>query len=171
MATEKAERKKGTWSPWIHFQWYRKRCNRIHKYYQASKLQEKSTTKIIGPTQNSLAGNKSLPTEPSNLRLYWIKIKNFVFPIRAVLLIILLIYTGISWYECNHPNRSKNKTYFDKGQLISKCLFGFIVWTKISTKNLTNSAPEWVGQNLSNFSLVFWSKRWNQKDILKLTDL
>ena len=76
MATEKAERKKGTWSPWIHFQWYRKRCNRIHKYYQASKLQQKSkksekpTTKIIGPTQNSLAGNKSLPTEPSNLRLY-----------------------------------------------------------------------------------------------------
>ena len=58
-----------------------------------------------------------------------------------------------------------------KGQLISKCLFGFIVWTKISTKNLTNSALEWVGQNLSNFSLVFWSKRWHQKDILKLTDL
>ena len=27
------------------------------------------------------------------------------------------------------------------------------------------------GRNLSNFSLVFWSKRWQQKDILKLTDL
>ena len=38
-------------------------------------------------------------------------------------------------------------------------------------EKLTNSALEWVGQNLSNFSLVFWSKRWHQKDILKLTDL
>ena len=126
MATEKAERKKGTWSPWIHFQWYRKRCNRIHKYYQASKLQEKSTTKIIGPTQNSLAGNKSLPTEPSNLRLYWIKIKNFVFPIRAVLLIILLIYTGISWYECNHPNRST----LESGINIRVCLLIFDVFSR-----------------------------------------
>ena len=73
MATEKAEREKGTWSPWIQFQWYRKRCNRIHKYYQESKLQEKSeklTTKIISPTQNFLAANKFLPTVPSNIRLY-----------------------------------------------------------------------------------------------------
>ena len=46
-----------------------------------------------------------------------------------------------------------------KGQLISNCLNEIIVWTKISTKNLTNPALEWVGQNLSNFSLVFWSKR------------
>ena len=28
-----------------------------------------------------------------------------------------------------------------KGQLISKCPFGVIVWTKISTKNLTNFCP------------------------------
>ena len=28
-----------------------------------------------------------------------------------------------------------------------------------------------LGQNLSNFLLVFWSKRWHQKDILKLIDL
>ena len=28
-----------------------------------------------------------------------------------------------------------------------------------------------AGQNLSNFSLVFWSKRLQQKDSLKLTDL
>ena len=46
-----------------------------------------------------------------------------------------------------------------KGQLISKCLYEIIVWTKIPTKFLTNSALEWVGQNLSNYSLVFWSKR------------
>ena len=29
----------------------------------------------------------------------------------------------------------------DKGQLISKCPFGVIVWTKIATKNLTNFCP------------------------------
>ena len=28
-----------------------------------------------------------------------------------------------------------------KGQLISKCPFGVIVWTKIPTKNLTNFWP------------------------------
>jgi hypothetical protein len=28
-----------------------------------------------------------------------------------------------------------------KGQLISKCPFGVIVWTKIQTKNLTNFCP------------------------------
>ena len=28
-----------------------------------------------------------------------------------------------------------------KGQLISKCPFGVIIWTKIPTKNLTNFCP------------------------------
>ena len=45
-----------------------------------------------------------------------------------------------------------------KGQLISKCLYEIIVWTKIPTKNLI-SALKGPGQKLSNFSLVFWSKR------------
>ena len=58
-----------------------------------------------------------------------------------------------------------------KGQLISKCLFEKIVWTKIPPKNLIDSAHKLSGQNLSNFSVVFWSKRFFQKDILKLTDL
>ena len=58
-----------------------------------------------------------------------------------------------------------------KGQLISNCLFEIIVWTKIPTKNLIVSALALSGQKLSNFSLVFWSKRRLQKDILKLTDL
>ena len=40
---------------------------------------------------------------------------------------------------------------FFKGQLISKCPFGFIASTKISTEKFENSALEWVGQNLSNF--------------------
>ena len=59
----------------------------------------------------------------------------------------------------------------DKGQLISKCLYEVIFWTKIPTKNLIYSALKVIGQTLSNFLLVFWSKRFFQKDILKLTDL
>ena len=51
-----------------------------------------------------------------------------------------------------------------KGQLISKCLFEKIVWTKIPPKNLIDSA-------LKVSKLSFWSKRFFQKDILKLTDL
>ena len=47
---------------------------------------------------------------------------------------------------------------YAKGQLISKCLYEVIVWTKIPTKNLI-------------ILLVFWSERWFHKDILKLTDL
>ena len=43
------------------------------------------------------------------------------------------------------------KLPFVKGQLISKCPFGFIASTKISTEKFENSALEWVGQNLSNF--------------------
>ena len=58
-----------------------------------------------------------------------------------------------------------------KGQLIWKGLYEIIVWTKIPTKFLIISALALSGQKLSNFSLVFWSKRWLQKDILKLTDL
>ena len=43
-----------------------------------------------------------------------------------------------------------------KGQLISKCLFEVIIWTKIPMKNLTISAVKEPGQKLSNFLLVFW---------------
>ena len=39
-----------------------------------------------------------------------------------------------------HSNCVQNS----KGQLISKCLFEKIVWTKIPPKNLINSALEWV---------------------------
>ena len=46
-----------------------------------------------------------------------------------------------------------------KGQLISKCLYEIIVWTKIPTKFLIISALALSGQKLSNLSLVFWSKR------------
>ena len=46
-----------------------------------------------------------------------------------------------------------------KGQLISKCLYEVIVWTKIPTKNLIISALKGPGQKLSKISSVFWSKR------------
>ena len=58
-----------------------------------------------------------------------------------------------------------------KGQLISKCLFEKIVWTKLPTKNLIDSAHYTCWAESIKFSLVFWSKRFFQKDILKLTDL
>ena len=56
-----------------------------------------------------------------------------------------------------------------KGQLISKCLFGKIVWTKIPTKNLIDSAHYTCWAESIKFFvgiLVFF-----QKYILKLTDL
>ena len=58
-----------------------------------------------------------------------------------------------------------------KGQLISKCLYEVIVWTKIPTKNLIISALIGPGQKLSKKMLAFWSKQWFHKDILRLTDL
>ena len=39
----------------------------------------------------------------------------------------------------SHHFSRKNSSF--KGQLISKCPFGVIVWTKIPTKNLTNFCP------------------------------
>ena len=62
-----------------------------------------------------------------------------------------------------------------KGQLISKCLFEKIVWTKIPPKNLIDSAlrvyTNFQGRIYQIFGWYFVSKRFFQKDILKLTDL
>ena len=50
---------------------------------------------------------------------------------------------------------TQSNEYNSKGQLISKCLFGVIVWTKKPTKNLTISALEfkkwWNQQNKGTF--------------------
>ena len=112
--------------------------------------------------------------------------------------------------------RTKGCEAGTKGQLISKCPFGFIVWTKIPTKLFLDFCPEFFcsflgaswklfglpgdlvcniinkeacrkpqkasrkppgrykkfqGRNSEIISLVILSKRWNQRDILKLTDL
>ena len=52
-------------------------------------------------------------------------------------------FTGLKMF-CAGPNflsQPKNLTAF-KGQLISKCLFGVIVWTKIPTKKLPRFLPK-----------------------------
>ena len=83
--------------------------------------------------------------------------------------------------------RSSDRTSFlhfrvgtvSKGQLISKCPFGVIVSTKIPTKFLSkyflnfwfNLFFRHWGSNPKKDSLVFWPKRWRQKDISKFADL
>ena len=118
---------------------------------------------------------------------------------------VLKIIFDVMKNKCN----IKSLLEISKGQLISKCPFGFIVWTKLPTKLFLNFCPEifctflgascrlpclWYyilspqeaqrasmkppgsynktqGRNPEIISLVFLSKRWIQKDILKLTDL
>ena len=112
--------------------------------------------------------------------------------------------------------KSRLHGHKSKGQLIWKCPFGFIVWTKIPTKLFLDFCPEFFcsflgaswklfglpgdlvcniinkeacrkpqkasrkppgrykkfqGRNSEIISLVILSKLWNQRDILKLTDL
>ena len=78
-----------------------------------------------------------------------------------------------NWFRHIRQNMSQFFSYFVsyKGPLISKCLYEVIVWTKIPPKNLIITDLKGPGQKLANFSVVFWSKRWKPKDILKLTDL
>ena len=59
---------------------------------------------------------------------------------------------------CVNVRRSKRKEIWvwSKGQLISKCLFGVIVWTKNQRKNYQNFCPiEAKTEILVIFSLVF----------------
>jgi hypothetical protein len=76
-----------------------------------------------------------------------------------------------------------------KGQLISKCPFGIIVWEKKTTKSfldfcheifctflgasrkLPGSHKKFQGRNPEIILLALWKKSSDQKDILKLTDL
>ena len=63
------------------------------------------------------------------------------------------------------------KEVLGKGQLISKCPFGVIVWTKIPTKNLIDSAHYTCWAESINFFVGILVLTFFQKDILKLTDL
>ena len=86
--------------------------------------------------------------------------------------------------------KAKKRSDHAKGQLISKCLFGVIVWTKIEQKYCKDfcflgaswkpkkvpGSPQDATKNfraeiLAIFTVLFWSKLWHQKDISKLTDL
>ena len=50
---------------------------------------------------------------------------------------------SISLNSTTYNNRNHTLyTYLGKGQLISECLFEKIVWTKIPTKNLIDSAQQ-----------------------------
>ena len=59
-----------------------------------------------------------------------------------------------------------------KGQLISECLFEKIVWTKIPTKNLIDSAHYtcWA-ESIKFFVGILVQTIFSKKNILKLTDL
>ena len=47
------------------------------------------------------------------------------------------------------------KNQHTKGQLISKCLYEIIVWTKIPTKNFDNFCPERARAETKNFRWYF----------------
>ena len=92
--------------------------------------------------------------EEGGLSLVWlllINCKNFYYG-------LIFDWRQTTWYTFQNWYIRKYPISFTKGQLISKCLFDITIWTKIPPKKLTNSALEWVGQNLSNFLVVFWSK-------------
>ena len=51
-------------------------------------------------------------------------------------------FESLEHYFASRLQEDKNtKSDPIKGQLISKCPFGVIIWTKIPTKNLTNFCP------------------------------
>ena len=57
-----------------------------------------------------------------------------------------------------------------KGQLISKCSFVVIVWTKITTKKFDKSCPTHSRAESVNFFRCYFGPN-EQKNILKLIDL
>ena len=76
MKTEFTAKSNGIWSPFSQMQWYRKRCDKLHKKFQDLRLQERlesfveklteSTTQKLIPDILTTAA----PTRGSNLRLY-----------------------------------------------------------------------------------------------------
>ena len=74
-----------------------------------------------------------------------------------------LVKVGLRFYQF---------TVHSKGQLISKCPFAWCLQVSQKTSmKPPGSYKKTQGRNLEIISLVFLSKRWKQKDILKLTDL
>ena len=80
MKTELTDKSNGIWSPFSQMQWYRKRCDKLHKKYQDLRLQERLAKQIESfiekltqtTTQNLIPDvpTTAVPTRGSNLRLY-----------------------------------------------------------------------------------------------------
>ena len=111
--------------------------------------------------------------QPARLKLFHARIvsimltsPNFVLTFETFMLdcpdwekIFTLFVSGFLARVINSPPRVwiwKKKYVSTKGQLISKCLFGVIVWTKNQRKNYQNFCPiEAKTEILVIFSLVF----------------
>ena len=149
---------------------------------------------------------------------YWGSVSRRVEVVEAVLVVVASDDKSINWCFCCFSVRKVNSWFtitwrsadpasllllastwkvlkssrITKGQLISKCPFGFIVWTKIpipgdlvcniinkeacrkpqkASRKPPRSYKKFQGRNPEIISLVILSKQWNQRDILKLTDL
>ena len=80
MKTELTDKSNGIWSPFSQMQWYRRRCDKLHKKYQHLRLQERLAEQIESfvekltetTTQTSIpeVPTTAVPTRRSNLRLY-----------------------------------------------------------------------------------------------------
>ena len=80
MKTELTDKSNGIWSPFSQMQWYRKRCDKLHKKYQDLRLQERLAEqielfveKLTETTAQTLipeVPTTAVPTRGSNLRLY-----------------------------------------------------------------------------------------------------
>jgi hypothetical protein len=80
MKTELTDKSNGIWSPYSQMQWYRKRCDKLHKKYQDLRLQQRLVKqielfveKLTVTTPQTLIPAlpaTAVPTRGSNLRLY-----------------------------------------------------------------------------------------------------
>ena len=78
MKTELTDKSNGIWSPYSQMQWYRKRCDKLHKKYQKLRLQERLAEQIESFVEELTETTTlipdvpitAVPTRRSNLRLY-----------------------------------------------------------------------------------------------------
>ena len=76
MKTELTDKSNVIWSPFSQMQWYRKRCDKLHKKFQDLRLQERLESfveKLTESTTHKLIPDiltTAAPTRGSNLRLY-----------------------------------------------------------------------------------------------------
>ena len=105
--------------------------------------------KILGHQNNKMINGRSLSYK--NTKVY----KKKIFKVLKYIIARL----SFPWKRSVPVAQLQSEEDSTKGQLISKCPFGVIIWTKIPTKKF------------DNFLFVFWEKRRLHKFILKLSDL